>query len=86
MSDQADIAKLLLEHKANIDYREKKVSSTLNTYNMCEASVVVLSYYYWMVVSRRMDHQLYIWQVCMAVQQLFWCCWNMELKSTYWMM
>ena len=25
MTDQADIAKLLLEHKANIDYQNKKV-------------------------------------------------------------
>ena len=43
MTGQADIAKLLLEHKANVDYRDKKVSSTLHTYNMSEAPVVVLS-------------------------------------------
>ena len=85
MTDQADIAKLLLEHKANVDYREKNVSSTLCTHNMSEASVIVLSYY-WVVISHRMEHQLYMRQVSMAIQQLFWCCWNMELKLTYWMM
>jgi ankyrin repeat protein len=26
MTDQADVAKLLLEHKANVDYRDKKVT------------------------------------------------------------
>ena len=31
MTDQADIAELLLEHKANVNYRNKKVSSTLHT-------------------------------------------------------
>ena len=84
MTDQADIAKLLLEHKANVDYRDKKVSSTLYTYNMSESPVVVvLSYYYCMVVSHRRENQLYIGQVCIAAQQLFWCCWNIELKLTY---
>ena len=42
MTDQADIAKLLLEHKANVDCQDKKVISTLHTYNMSEAPVVVL--------------------------------------------
>ena len=86
MTGQADVAKLLLEHKANVDYRDELVSSTLRTHNMSEAPVVVLSYYYWMVVSHRREHQLYMWQVNVAAQQLFWCCWNMELKSTYWIM
>ena len=36
MTGQADIAKLLLEHKTNIDYRDKLVSSILHTYNMTE--------------------------------------------------
>ena len=36
LTDQADIAKLLLEHKANVDYRDKQVI-------MSEAPVVVLS-------------------------------------------
>jgi ankyrin repeat protein len=31
MTGQADIAKLLLEHKANVDYRDKLVISTLHT-------------------------------------------------------
>ena len=45
MTGQADIAKLLLEHKAHVDYREKLVIiSTLHTYNMSEAPIVVLSY------------------------------------------
>ena len=43
MTGQADIAKLLLEHKANIDCQDKEVSSTLHTYNMSDAPVVVLS-------------------------------------------
>ena len=83
-TDQADIAKLLLEHKAMIDYQDKKVSSTLHTYNMSEASVVELSH--WLVVSHSTDCQLYIWQVGMPGQQLFWCYWNMELKLTNWML
>ena len=41
-TDQADIAKLLLEHKANVDYQDKLVSSTSR--NMSDAPVVVLSY------------------------------------------
>ena len=85
MTGQVDIAKLLLEHKANVDDRDKLVSSTIHTYNMSETPVVVLSYY-WMVVSHRMDNQLYMGQVCLAIEQLFWCCWNMELKLTHWMM
>ena len=42
-SGQADIAKLLLEHKANVDYRDKMVSSTCTLHNMSDAPVVVLS-------------------------------------------
>ena len=81
ITGQADITKVLLEHKANVHYREKEVSRTLHTHNMSEALLLSLSY--WVVVSHRMDYQLYIWQVCMAVQQLLWCCWNIELKLTY---
>ena len=64
LTDQADIAKLLLEHKANVDYREKEVSSTLHAYNLTEAPVVVLSH--WLVVSHRLDFQLYMRQVGMT--------------------
>ena len=63
MTDQADIAKLLLKHKANVDCLDKKVISTLHTHYMSEASVVVLSYYC-VIVSHRRDGQLYIGQVC----------------------
>ena len=88
MTGQADIAKLLLEHKANVDYREKMVSSTLHTHNMSETPIVIKFYHIiiWVVVSHRRDYQLYIGQVNVAAQQLFWYYWNIELKLTYWMM
>ena len=42
MTDQADIAKLLLEHKANVDYQDKAVISTLLAYNMTEALLLIV--------------------------------------------
>ena len=44
MTDQADIAKLLLEHKANVDYRDKQVSSTCTLHSsvMSEIPTVLL--------------------------------------------
>ena len=42
MTGQADITKLLLEHKANVDYRDKKVSSTYNMSGGPYCSVIIL--------------------------------------------
>ena len=40
ITDQADIAKLLLKHKANVDYQNKKV--IIFTCNMSEAAMNLL--------------------------------------------